>query len=217
MRIGIIAEGHSDRAVIENIIIGITGLDTSDFIPIRPQYDYDATDMAIKNPNTFSNWSIVREECISRDKIEFFLGIEEQDFVVIHIDTAECSEYGVTRPVKGDNYCELLRAAVKDKIDEWLEGNFTEQILHAIAVEETDAWILAIYENVNSEKYSRPKEKLKKVLGKRRINSSTTYDNYLLLSELLSKPRAIKKGEYLLLNCSLRLFYEEVQTKVKIP
>jgi hypothetical protein len=42
MRIGIIAEGTTDQAVLENILKGL-GYDESDMIPIRPVGQYQIT------------------------------------------------------------------------------------------------------------------------------------------------------------------------------
>src|SRR5579872_1885132 len=121
MRIGIISEGHTDRAVIINLIIGLTGLDSSDIEPIRPIYLKDETDKAASNPLAFSNWFIVKEECETRQLIDGFLQIEGQEFVIIHIDTAEAELYGITRPdKKSDTYCRDLYLLVREKIASWL-------------------------------------------------------------------------------------------------
>lgn len=214
MRIGVISEGHSDRAVILNIITGITRLDSSDLIPIRPEVDYDETDKAFRNPNLFSTWSLVKKECQEREKIEQFLALEGHEYVVIHIDTAEAGNYGIARPTKDKDYCVTLRNLVIAKINEWLEDNHLESVLYAIAIEEIDAWILTIHEQKDSTKSVSPKEKLKRVLGRKNINSTVSYNNYLLLSEPLSREREVKKGKFLEYNCSLKLFFEEVKSKV---
>ena len=214
MRIGIICEGVSDRAVIENVIIGITGLDTSDFEPLRPQDNFVETDIAAMDPNLFSTWSVVKKECEEREKIEMFLQMDGQELVVIHLDSAEADAYGIDRPHKKDaNYNETLRNLIVAKIDEWLENEYLESILHAIAIEEIEAWILTIYEKNDSSKTIDPKQKLKNVLSKERINSTEDYDNYSGLSESLSKKKKIVRGQFYSYNYSLRAFVEEVQMK----
>src|SRR5689334_22478375 len=120
MQIGIISEGHSDRAVISNILVGITGIDHSDIIPLRPVYTKDETDKALDNPKTKSSYSVMKEECEERSLIDGFLAIDGQDFVVLHLDTAEADRYGVDRPSKGSGYCEALRDLVIKKIESWL-------------------------------------------------------------------------------------------------
>lgn len=214
MRIGVISEGHADRAVIENILKGLTGLDKSDIIALRPIYNLDETDKANKNPLTFGGWSIIKEECEQRELIDGFLSIDDQDFVVIHIDTAEADQYHIKRPAKSSTYCQDLRLLVIDEINSWLKDDISEQILYAIAVEEIDAWILTIYDKKDSASSTSPKEKLGRILGKKGLNSTSDYDNYLKLSKPLSKDKEIKREKFLDYNCSLNAFFEEITTKV---
>lgn len=214
MRIGVISEGHADRAVIENILVGLTGLDSSNVIAIRPIYNLDETDKANKDPMTFSSWSVVKEECEERELIDGFLAMEGQDFVVIHIDTAEADQYGIKRPAKTSTYCQDLRSLVVDEINSWLKEDISDQILYAIAIEEIDAWILTIYEKRDSTTSTSPKEKLEYILRKKDVNSASDYDNYLKLSKPLSKGREIRREKFLDYNCSLNAFFEEIKTKV---
>jgi len=214
MRIGIISEGHSDRAVIQNVLLGFNGLDGSDLISLRPKYKTDETDKALK-PKTESSWSVIQEECEEFDLIEEFLSQEGNDFIVIHIDTAEADKFGVNRPDRrSETYNEDLREAVIDKIKDWLKEDVSDKLLHAVAIEETDAWILTIYDNKDSSKAVRAKEKLQHVLGNMGINSKISHENYLKLSKLLSKPKEIKKQKFLSRNYSLKAFYEEIEEKV---
>jgi len=215
MKIGVISEGHADRAVITNIIMGATGIDISDIEAIRPIYNLDETDKAKVNPQNFSTWSVVKEECESRELIEGFLAFEGQDFVVLHIDSAEADEYGILRPDrKSETYCKELRSLIIQQINTWLDGGLSDNILYAVAIEETDAWILTIYDKVDSTKSAKPKEKLGRILGKIGINSTSNYANFLKLSKPLSKQKEIKKGKFLNYNSSLNAFYEEIQAKV---
>lgn len=216
MKIGVISEGHADRAVIENIIVGLTGLDRSDIDALRPIYTTDETDKALLSTKTFSTFSVVKEECEKRDLIDGFLAIEGQDFVVIHIDTAEADQYEINRPDKGkaDNYCEELRALVVQQINTWLKKDMSDEILYAIAIEEIDAWILTIYDSRDSSLSASPKEKLNFILRKSKINTTSNYINYSRLSRPLSMIKKVRKGNFLLYNCSLKAFFEEVETKV---
>jgi hypothetical protein len=215
MRIGVISEGHADRAVITNIVIGITGIDLNDIEAIRPVYCYDETDKALLNVQTFSTWSVVKEECERRELIDGFLAFEGQDFVIIHIDTAEAEYYGITRPDKNSKtYCDDLRALVIKQINTWLKDDLSDSILYAVAIEETDAWILTIYDPNDSTTSAKPKEKLSRILGKKKINSTSNYDNFITISKPFAKSREIKKGNFLSYNCSLKAFFEEVKTKV---
>ncbi|HZV70407.1 MAG TPA: hypothetical protein VFG10_12715 [Saprospiraceae bacterium] len=215
MKIGVISEGHSDRAVIVNILIGLTGLDLSDISPIRPKYKLDETDLAHLPENTFGSWTLVRKECIERESIDKFLSIEGQDFVVIHMDTAEADEYGIDRPSKkSEDYCLNLRASVIAKINSWFGENISSKILYAIAIEEINAWILTIYENKDSSKPLKAKEKLNTLLKKKGLSTTSTFDNYLKLSKPFAKKKTIKTRNYLLFNHSLEEFHNEITQKV---
>lgn len=217
MKIGVISEGHADRAVISNILIGITGIDINDIEPLRPIYNLDETDKAILNPQNFSSWSVVKEECESKELLKGFLAFEGQDFVVIHMDSAEASEYGVNRPnvPRSDEYCENLRKGIISQINAWFnDETLHNKILYAIAIEEIDAWLLTIYDKNESCSSATPKEKLSRVLRKTGLNSTSNYDNYLSLSKDFSKPKKVRKGNFPLYNCSLNAFCQEIITKV---
>lgn len=214
MQIGVISEGHADRAVIENILIGVIGVDSVDIVPIRPQYLYDETDKAKLDPLAFSNWAIVVEECQKKELINKFFTIEGQDFIVIHLDTAEADLYGVKRPVKNDQYCVNLRNEVVSEIDKWLGNNINGEILHAVAVEEIDAWVLTIFENRDTSHRASPKEELQRILGKLRIKSDSNYENYIVLSNDFSSQRKLKKNKFAEFNCSLKAFIEEINEKI---
>lgn len=214
MRIGIISEGHADRAVITNILTGITGIDSSDIEALRPTDKYDLTDKSAKSKLSFGGWNAVQEECETRNLIDEFLSIEGQDFIVIHLDTAEADQYNINRPVKSDFYGIILRNLVIDQINIWLKTDISESILYAVAVEEIDAWILPIYEARDSTTSAKPKEKLQNLLGRKKLSSESNYENFLSISKNLSKEKEIGKGKYLTYNLSLKAFFEEVQTKV---
>ena len=186
MKIGVISEGHADRAVITNVIAGLTGIDPSQIEAIRPIDNYDETDKAILDPKSFGGWTAVKEECEKREMIDLFLAIEGQDFIAIHIDTAEAESYGIKRPDKNaPNYCEILRELLVQQINIWLKEDLASQVLYAIAIEEIEAWILTIYDQQDSTRSAKPKEKLSKILGKKEIKSTSDYDNFLEISKPL--------------------------------
>ena len=61
MRIGIIAEGRADIAVIKAVVKAITGIDGSDMYAIRPKEILDETD---GEELKFSNWELVCSHAI---------------------------------------------------------------------------------------------------------------------------------------------------------
>jgi hypothetical protein len=133
-----------------NVLKGKLGLDFEDIQFIRPEYQLDETDVHHQDEAERGGWGRVKRECVEREKIDEFLqnAIDPEPLVVIQIDTAEAelAGYDVRKPSREDpTYVEALRQRVVDKIDEWLEGHFAGRIRYAITVEETDAWVLAIY------------------------------------------------------------------------
>lgn len=230
MRVGIIAEGHSDRAVITNILKGLLDINKADIKYIRPpdpdSYpdDIDETDLAQMQADEFSNWTIVRQECIERTKIaNFFDSIENNRFIIIHLDTDTRFEQGyeVSEPKKANTpiYFTVLRENVKSKVNEWLENQYIENIVYAIAIEETDAWILTIYtDDEETGIFPNAKERLNKEINKPNVFSEKerkklfqldTFQRYHSLSYDFRKPK--KLAQLANQNLSLKLFCEELK------
>lgn len=222
MRIGIIAEGRGDLAVITNLLRGWLGLDREHVQFLRPEYALDETDLHEMAKEQRSNWLLVKRECIDYTRIREFLDtpLDEERLVVIHIDTAEAELVGfdVVRPVEtGQEYAIELRKRVATKLDEWIGGRGTEHLRYAIAVEETDAWILTIGSKKETSTYRDPKKQLDRELNRPNRMSDkkrksffqlNVYDRYDELSQDFRKRRT-------LLTCakrnqSLRLFLESL-------
>lgn len=154
MRVGLIAEGPADLAVLSNLVRGVLDIGRDDIVAIRPELTRDETDLHAPGAETFSNWLLVKQECIERDRIDEFLespvifeGDDGKKRVVIQIDTAEChlTGFDIPRPDrKSADYATVLLERVRERMAEWLGGN-VENIVRAVAVEETDAWLLALY------------------------------------------------------------------------
>lgn len=214
MKIGVICEGHTDRAVIENILKGLRGVDSCDLIPIRPQSDFDETDISKLPPNSFGGWDAVRHECQNQMKIREFLSIEGQDFIVIHLDSAEANQYHVTKPSKDAQYSTNLRNLIVQKIDEWLIGIEPKPILYAIAIEEIEAWILTIYERKDSSVSADPKARLSRTLARLSENYDHNYDGFKKISKPFTKHKNYAKHKYLEYNASLNAFCKEVLEKI---
>ena len=184
MKVGIVAEGPSDVAVLRNILKGKLDLDKKDVLPIRPELAEDETDLAEhgrggayeeQSEREHSNWLLVLRECEARENIAAFLDtpLDEERLVVVQIDTAEAhlTGYDVARPAdrKAKTYCDELRQRVVDKINGLLGPELAERVRHAVAVEETDAWVLTIHDREQQDTSSRgdPKKRLEFVLGKK--------------------------------------------------
>ncbi|HEX5750792.1 MAG TPA: hypothetical protein VFZ09_31500 [Archangium sp.] len=220
MRIGIIAEGRGDLAVISNILRGRLGLDFEDIQFLRPQYALDETDLHSMSEEQFSNWGLVKQECKTGSLLEEFLNspIDEERLVVIHIDTAEAemAGYDVTRPSgsTGDSSIELHRR-VAAKLDEWLSGRKSDPFRYAIAIEETEAWILTLYQKKETSTARDPKKALKKVVDQRhsdkeckQLSQMRAYEHHDKLSRGFRKRSTLE--DCATRNHSLRLFLESL-------
>jgi hypothetical protein len=131
---------------------------------LRPEYALDETDLHEQSEEQFSNWLHVRDECRDYSRIHEFLDtpLDEDRLVVIHLDTAEAElvGYDVVRPTEtGQEYAIELRKRVAARLDEWIAGRGAEHLRYAIAVEETDAWLLTIYAARETSKHRDPKRK----------------------------------------------------------
>ncbi|MGJ1481372.1 hypothetical protein [Sphingobacterium multivorum] len=216
--IGVISEGHADRAVITNILKGTLGIDDSNIRALLPINKLDETDRSrVKDIEEFGGWTSVKNECIEKKIIRQFLAMDGQDFIVIHLDTAEASQYGINAmPSKNDNYAENLRSLIVDLIDGWLEEQeIVKTILHAVAVEETEAWLLTIHDvGKDSSTSADPKKKLGFILSKSSADTTSDYDNYLKLSKSFCKPKEVRRFKYPEYNSSLKAFIEETILKI---
>ena len=154
-----------------NILKGKLGLDFEDIQFLRPEYKIDETDVHDQNEAQRGGWGRVKRECVERGRIREFVrnAIDDESFVVIHLDTAEAPDkgYDVQRPRRDDPaYVEVLRQRVVDKINTWLEGESIDRVRHAVAVEETEAWVLTIFSTKDTATYGDPKKQLLKLLNK---------------------------------------------------
>lgn len=181
MKVGIVAEGPSDVAVLRNILKGRLGLEKRDALAIRPELAADETDLgdpgrggAYRAPTEReqSNWLLVLRECEARERIAEFLDnqIDEERFVVVQIDTAEAHlpGYDVVRPPdrKAATYTDELRQQVIEKINGLLGPKLARRVRHAVAVEEIDAWVLTLHDDTDRDtgSFMNPKKRLEEVV-----------------------------------------------------
>ena len=225
MRLGIIAEGKADIAVIKAVLKALKGIDGSDVVQLRPSEQYDETDL---NELNFSNWNLVLQSCGEERLLKpFFDGLAEDALLVIQIDTAERGEagYDVAEPLrtKGTDwkeYCDQLYAAVKHKIVEIVPKAYQEKVAFAIAIEETDAWLIPLFETSYKEtaQYANPKERLhyliNRIDGKKNNNYIDTDKknlNYAYIAKDIRKNLKQCRQK----NKSLDLFCLEIEDKVR--
>lgn len=221
MRVALIAEGKTDQVVIKNILKGWLDIDGSDIRYLRPDLEYDNTDLAQMDESQFSNWTLVKQECLDGKNIRTFLEVNTNAFIVIHIDAFECDHigYDVIRITKDNDdlskYCEELRAKIVEKIQEWQGGNNLVQTAHAVAIEETEAWILTLYgqsDTKDTSSLNNPKSKLKQVMNSddklKKLFRKEIIDQFNELTTDFRKKKNLEKAR--LKNKSLDLFLQDL-------
>lgn len=182
MRVGIIAEGKTDQAVIENILRGVFGIDSESIQHIRPSDGADETDLYRPDLGQYSNNVLVKQDCLERTKIRDFFASpidEGERLLVIHLDTDEIgrgdsiltaarpAEASLPAPTSKNSkkkapatapILDTFRNNVIAEIDGWLEGEFKPQLRYAIAIEETEAWLLALHDDRDTSDIREPKK-----------------------------------------------------------
>lgn len=132
---------------------------------------------------------------------------EDNRAIIIQIDTAECEEvgYDVNRPSKKTpTYCEDLRTEVITKIKSWInQPEFDDQLFFTVCIEETEAWVHALYERKNTAKFSDPKKKFKDFRSKKsqtdkkfqkqeqRLVNKSTFEKFTFYSKGFQKKKNI--------------------------
>jgi hypothetical protein len=222
MRVAIFAEGYSDAAVLTNILKGWLGINRSDIDYRVPELDYDESDLAKMGINQFSNWTIVKQNCLERTQFNhFFNSTENAYFAVIHLDTAERQliGYEVLEPPKTDthHYSQTLRVNVIQKINEWLDNNYRDNLAYAITIEETESWLLTLHEKTTIEtaKYNQPKERFREKIfpkfslkERNLIKNQSAFLQYLTLTDGFRKKKTLQ--DCCNRNLSLSLFCESL-------
>jgi hypothetical protein len=114
---------------------------------------------------------LVKQACLEGQFHQDFYGQAEEDqFLIVHIDTDMRKEVGyevhLPETITDDaSYLELLEK-VKAKLAEWLGAENAARTTYAIAIEETDAWILTLHsDSKETGLLVNPKAKLDKILN----------------------------------------------------
>ena len=220
MRIGIIAEGFADANVLKALVQKLTGCKDVDIYLLRPEEIFDETDL---NAMNFSNWNLVFESC--RDEVlldAFFEEIEGDAILVVHIDTAERGSKGYdvdipqrSRGVDYSEYSVLLRGNVKSKIESLIAEPYRDRIAYAIAIEETEAWLIPLFDKGigDTSSHVRVKEHLSSLIGVDKKNVKKYIDtrhkslDYVKLGKELAKN--LNRCRYR--NKSLDLFCDDIE------
>ncbi len=207
--IGIIAEGKDDQMVIRNILRAFGFDGNLEVKNIRPSLATDYTTQATQQ-QTIGTLQGVKNACILREDFDIAFANKDINFMVIQMDTAEIDyqDFIFVKPQKTDiqNYATELRNKTIDQMNEWLQNNYTEKLFYAITIEEIEAWLLTLFENTETTKSAKPKEKLfNNHFGK--IENKT----YAKISEPFKKLKDLKN--YAKNNISLNEFVIDLEKK----
>jgi hypothetical protein len=211
---GLIAEGETDHAVLENILLGIAKVDISDEITIL-QPDIDETTKGTLQE--FGGWYNVFQYCVSEDFKDSFQRVQ---YVVIQIDTdvSEQTHYDIKQTDESGKKLipEVLVGKVREKFEQIIVNEFgqdflekyQDRILFAISVDEIECWLLPLYYTDNTKsKTNNCDFKLHEKAGKFE-KKSNDYDK---ISREYRKNNILMKRY--LENPSLRIFVESVLAK----
>ena len=209
LKFGLISEGITDNAVLENILIGYFNEDISGYINhLQPA------------PSASGGWSRVLKYCSSSD---FKNDFTDNDFMVIQIDTDKSFDapFDVSHEENGVKLSvEQLIEKVKQRFEKLFEeayganfkAEFNNRILFAIAIHATECWLLPLYykkDNEKSEIKNCYEQLNKKVKGLQK-----TLKIYDVISADLRFPKKLKRASAE--NPSFKIFIEK-ELQVKIP
>jgi hypothetical protein len=216
------AEGRADLAVLENVLYGALPGEELEFRHMLPDLDFDETDKAHLDPNSFSSWTVIKKECLEKNKLAAAdLLAAEQDFIVLHIDAAERyrSDFGfdhLAEPRDAED-CATIACGVGLKVSEWLAPCAIEKLIFAVAVNETDAWLLAHYDDQRKKDTGTarsPKERLRDFLRISDKKWEKIYSfqhekqKYHELSRPLKKTKDLRRAAER--NVSLKMFLQSI-------
>lgn len=223
---GIVAEGHTDQVVIEQILLGYFADQPGepDVRYVQPPLDTTGSHGA---PG--AGWTVLKTWLTGegpRQALQFF------DYLIVHIDTDVCDQPGFD-VAKHDG--QLGRALtvpelverVRERLVEWIGPGFHAQyasrFLFAIAVDETECWLLPLLSK-------QPKVRAKTTGCLTTANKLLTKANRPRLSRAAGKDPAsyareaapFRKRKILLdeapHNESLKLFVEDLADRaIQIP
>ena len=218
---GIIAEGVTDQVIIENLLVGYfqdPDLEVRALQPLR-----DNTDK--QEVASFGGWYQVLEYCQS----EVFIGaFQQNDYVIIHIDTDRCEDkhYDVSKLDENGKTAPpaLLIERVKSKFLALFEecfgqefyDQYHERILFAIAVHETECWLLPLFlKSHHKSSVNKCLDKLNHQLRKDKQRTINRKNKDYRLYDQFSR-RYLKKKEidrHASENPSLAIFLDELKRR----
>ena len=215
---GLIAEGTSDLAVLENILVGLFEEDISDEIEtLQPERGATFENSA----KAHGGWYKVFQYCRSDD---FEGAFDRIKYLVIQIDTDVSEEQYYDIKKTDDTGRKLLPEEIVERVkDKFLLiildafgqkflTNHQDRIIFAISVDEIECWLLPLFYSNNTKGLTRNCDfNLHQKAGK----FAKKYKTYDIISEKYRDLEIMKKAYPE--NPSLKIFVESVLSKNIIP
>ncbi len=216
--IGIIAEGPADQFVLRNILYAF-GLEKNQIQFVRPELNEDETDKTNSNEKRFGSWTNVKKECESATPFDDFLNnqLAGDKLIIIHLDSDVCNQYGVQKtsnPRTAQDFTDF-RQKIMDKINEWLDNKYVNQLFYAICIKQMDAWVLTLLDNKGNKdtgSITNPKDILEDTKAYKKVKKETqkTRIIYGELSDNFSYKKKLK--EAIKYNQSLKDFVNSLES-----
>lgn len=139
IKIGIVCEGITDYRVLKHLTESyLRGYDAY-VIPLKPKVTPQGSQ------DGFGSWTGVLEYITGNDGMIFEAINEGCDYVIIHIDTDVCDQYGVSRVSKNP---QVLHADVLKRLLAQVHPQFNRRkLIFAIAIDETECWLIPFLSN----------------------------------------------------------------------
>lgn len=183
---GMITEGSTDLAVIENVIIGYFGMEP------------DITQLQPKDLRSFGNWENVLKYLETE---EFKSALEYNEYIIIHMDTdiaehptlgIKLTEGGVARPI--EELIQDLVSSFRQRIGEEFFNANLDRLIFAISVHCIECWILPCYceREIDRKRVLNCEDHLQRALGRKEVAYEKTYAGYKYLSKPLTKKAGLE-------------------------
>ncbi len=206
VKFGFVVEGPTDRAVLENILIGYFDEDISEyFTRLQPREMKDS-----------GGWSRIATYCQSTDFVDAF---DDSDVIIVQIDTDRSFEFNVLHDANGaklstktlvENVKMYFQSLFKTAFGDTFLDQFGHRILFAVAVHSTECWLLPLY--FKADKDTMEIKNCYQKLNTKIDGLTKTYKKYDAISANYRNAKMLKKSVDK--NVSLKLFFEELLEKV---
>jgi hypothetical protein len=210
-----VAEGPTDHAVLQNILLGLFkehGVESGDISPVQPMLDETGKQL----PDSPGGWLQVLRWL---EQKKYDSALQYNDFVVVQIDTDTCEEvgYDIQKTFNGvartpEELVGLVKAKLQHVIGPKDEAAYPSKFHFAIAVHGVECWLLPIWgRHQESDEIHNCKQRVDNGLGRAneaglRKDDVRTYAS--ASSDFRKKARLLEAAQS---QKSLKLFCDSLQ------